>query len=245
MCYVTTTSTTKIMSLQTGNANSSLYGSGADIFKRGPWCSIEVVSNNSVITQFAGATSSAAGSIGYIPAPAVGQQNSYLRGDGLWAKPTLSYYSASGGNQNVAFNATNFNIPFSSLMANLGVIGVQKSGTNIDQFNSTTFSVAPGYAYKCVFSCHIHNPTSTQLGEFKFVFSTTTTLPIGSSTFPTQQFGASFSAQAVVGQQVALNGYITPVVTTYIGILYNRTVAGNDAGFYQNVLLTIDQIVAQ
>ena len=242
--YITTTATTTIALIVLVGGGNTVTGDAYG-FPNLPWATIEVVSNNNTITQFTGATSSAAGSIGYMPAPAVGQQNHYLRGDGIWAKPTLSYYSASGGNQNIAFNATNFNIPFSTSSSNLGVAGVQKSGTNIDQVSQTTFSLAPGYTYKCTFSCHIHNPTSVNLGEFKFVFSYTTTLPIGSSTYPGQQFGSSFSAQAVVGQQVALNGYVTPVVTTYIGILYNKTVAGNDAGFYQNVLLTIDQLVSQ
>lgn len=35
-----------------------------------------------------GATSSAAGTAGYVPAPASGQQGLYLRGDGTWATPT-------------------------------------------------------------------------------------------------------------------------------------------------------------
>ena len=51
-----------------------------------PWATIEVVSNNNTITQFTGATASAAGTIGYIPAPPAGAQSSYLRGDGTWQK---------------------------------------------------------------------------------------------------------------------------------------------------------------
>ena len=35
-----------------------------------------------------GATSSAAGQSGLVPAPAAGKQTSFLRGDGTWAVPT-------------------------------------------------------------------------------------------------------------------------------------------------------------
>ncbi|MBQ3434570.1 MAG: hypothetical protein IJG24_05960 [Selenomonadaceae bacterium] len=37
---------------------------------------------------FVGATSSKAGVIGYVPAPAAGKQTSFLRGDGTWVIPT-------------------------------------------------------------------------------------------------------------------------------------------------------------
>lgn len=40
-----------------------------------------------------GATSSAAGSSGLVPAPASGKQGQYLRGDGVWATPTNTTYS--------------------------------------------------------------------------------------------------------------------------------------------------------
>lgn len=41
---------------------------------------------------FGKATADAAGSAGYVPAPAKGQQGQYLRGDGTWATPTNTTY---------------------------------------------------------------------------------------------------------------------------------------------------------
>ena len=38
-----------------------------------------------------GATSGAAGTAGYVPAPAAGGQNKFLKGDGTWATPGISY----------------------------------------------------------------------------------------------------------------------------------------------------------
>ena len=56
------------------NANVGQYG----------WATIEVVSNNTAISQFTGATSIADGAIGYIPKPLTGQQNYVLTGAGSW-----------------------------------------------------------------------------------------------------------------------------------------------------------------
>ena len=44
-----------------------------------------------------GATSSAAGAIGGVPAPAAGAQGKYLRGDGTWQTPPNTTYSNMGG----------------------------------------------------------------------------------------------------------------------------------------------------
>lgn len=44
-------------------------------------------------SAFGKATTDAAGSAGYVPAPAKGQQGQYLRGDGTWATPTNTTYS--------------------------------------------------------------------------------------------------------------------------------------------------------
>lgn len=43
-----------------------------------------------------GATSSAAGKAGLVPAPAAGKQTSFLRGDGTWVVPTNTTYSVMG-----------------------------------------------------------------------------------------------------------------------------------------------------
>ena len=61
-----------------------------------------------------GATSSAAGAAGLVPAPAAGKQASYLRGDGTWAVPPgyvyTGYFICSSMNESNA-NVANLNAP--------------------------------------------------------------------------------------------------------------------------------------
>lgn len=78
-------------------------------------------------SAFGKATADAAGSAGYVPAPAKGQQGRYLRGDGTWATPTNTTYgdattSAHGlmtaadkaKLNGIASNANNYSHPTSS-----------------------------------------------------------------------------------------------------------------------------------
>ena len=57
--------------------------------------------------DFTGASSSAAGKHGLVPAPAQGNQNSFLRGDGTWATPTDTKYSL--GSFGITATATELN----------------------------------------------------------------------------------------------------------------------------------------
>lgn len=50
---------------------------------------------NTTYENMTAATSSAAGKSGLVPAPAAGKQGSFLRGDGTWATPTDTTYSAA------------------------------------------------------------------------------------------------------------------------------------------------------
>ena len=49
------------------------------------------------IVDMTGATASAAGAHGYVPAPAAGDQNKFLQGDGTWATPADEIYTAGNG----------------------------------------------------------------------------------------------------------------------------------------------------
>jgi len=52
-----------------------------------------IPSTNTTYSAMTGASSSAAGAAGLVPAPAAGKQSSFLRGDGTWAVPTDTKYT--------------------------------------------------------------------------------------------------------------------------------------------------------
>lgn len=55
--------------------------------------------------EMTGASSSAAGSAGLVPAPAAGKQVSFLRGDGAWAVPTNTTYNVATASTNGLMSA--------------------------------------------------------------------------------------------------------------------------------------------
>lgn len=50
---------------------------------------------NSRLVSMVGASSTSNGTMGLVPAPAINQENSFLRGDGVWASNTMSVVSAA------------------------------------------------------------------------------------------------------------------------------------------------------
>lgn len=71
-----------------------LDGSGK-MYVNVPW-----TDTNTTYSNMGGATSSAAGSAGLVPAPAAGKQTSFLRGDGTWVVPTNTTYGLASTTAN-------------------------------------------------------------------------------------------------------------------------------------------------
>ena len=53
------------------------------------WVCSSYNADNNTWTAFKGCTSSANGTAGYLPAPAKGNQDKFLKGDGTWGEPTV------------------------------------------------------------------------------------------------------------------------------------------------------------
>lgn len=64
------------------------------------------VFTDTTYTAFKGATASAAGGAGLVPAPAAGKNTSFLRGDGTWVIPEGTTYSVATQSQNGLMSAT-------------------------------------------------------------------------------------------------------------------------------------------
>lgn len=57
-------------------------------------------------TAMTGASASAAGKVGFVPAPAKGQQGVFLRGDGTWASPADTTYGPATSSANGLMSST-------------------------------------------------------------------------------------------------------------------------------------------
>ena len=58
-------------------------------------CKTVFAAINHTHSAMSGSSSSVAGKAGFVPAPAVGNQGQYLRGDGTWATPTNTTYDVA------------------------------------------------------------------------------------------------------------------------------------------------------
>lgn len=78
----------------TGHVSATTAVAKADITALG------IPSTNTTYSAMNGATASAAGAAGLVPAPAAGKQASFLRGDGTWVVPTNTTYSVATASAN-------------------------------------------------------------------------------------------------------------------------------------------------
>lgn len=119
-------------------------------------------SGDTTYADMTGATASAAGAHGLVPAPAAGKQASYLRGDGTWQVPTNTTYSAATTSaaglmsaadktklDGIASGANAYSLP----TASASVLGGVKVGSNLSISNGvlsgtadTTYTAGSGLA---------------------------------------------------------------------------------------------------
>lgn len=137
--------------------------------------------NNTTYSNMTGATSSAAGKAGLVPAPASGAQGKFLRGDGTWQTPTNTTYSVATASANglvPMFDAADGTIDSSSadwvLTNNNGSIGWYKLPANA--FNNTTYNAATTSANGLMTSDMVTKLNGIEAGANKY------SLPTASST---------------------------------------------------------------
>jgi hypothetical protein len=73
------------------NSIGTYFASGATylfVYDGTDFKAIHSYNSNTTYSNMTGATSSAAGKAGLVPAPAAGEEDEFLRGDGTWATPT-------------------------------------------------------------------------------------------------------------------------------------------------------------
>ena len=101
-----------------------------------------------IVKTFTGATSSAAGKKGLVPAPSAGQQTAYMRGDGSWAQPQNNATTTQNGYVLDAKMGKTLQDQITSLNDSLAltrnyVREVTLTGTNLNLSNATAFLHVP------------------------------------------------------------------------------------------------------
>ena len=77
----------------TGASNKGIYLDSNGYPKAMSYALDKSVPATAIFTNMTGASSSAAGSAGYVPAPSKGSQSLFLKGDGTWATPTNTVHA--------------------------------------------------------------------------------------------------------------------------------------------------------
>lgn len=132
-----------------------LDGSGK-MYVNVPW-----TDTNTTYSNMGAATASAAGKAGLVPAPAAGEQASFLRGDGTWVVPTnttyakantttlglvMIGYAENGKNYPVELDSSGkmyVNVPWTDTNTTYGVVGANGSTGLVK--NGSTVTSASGY----------------------------------------------------------------------------------------------------
>lgn len=155
-----------------------LDGSGK-MYVNVPW-----TDTNTTYSNMGGATSSAAGSAGLVPAPAAGKQASFLRGDGTWVVPTnttyakantttlglvMIGYAENGKNYPVELDGSGkmfVNVPWTDTNTTYGVVGANGSTGLVK--NGSTVTSASGYiACPIVSGVPYYKDTNTTYANMK------------------------------------------------------------------------------
>ena len=96
--------------------------------------------------QMAPATIDKDGNTGLVPAPLLGQNDSYLRGDGKWIRannaPTTAHYLHSVASAQITTSNPH--------VIQWPTSGNPIEGTAISQLNNTVFTILPGYTYRII-----------------------------------------------------------------------------------------------
>lgn len=101
------TDTNTTYSVVGANGSTGLVKNGSTVTNASGYTACPIVSGvpyykdtNTTYTNMKGAAASAAGAAGLVPAPAAGNQTSFLRGDGTWATPPNTTYAVANESTN-------------------------------------------------------------------------------------------------------------------------------------------------
>ena len=119
---------------------------------------------------FKGATTSAAGTAGYVPAPTAGAANRYFRSDGTWTVPpnTNTTYTLTKSGSTITLNGSDgseTSVTDSNTTYSLSSFGVTATATELNYMDGVTSNVQTQLNGKAA-SSHSHNTASTSAAGF-------------------------------------------------------------------------------
>ena len=160
---------------------------------------ITIAAKDTTYSSMTGATSSAAGTSGLVPAPASGKQSSYLRGDGTWAVPTNTDTKVTN-----TLNTT----------AKAYVTGTTSSSTNTGTqvFDTGVYlDTTPGMLTATTFKGALSGNASS---SSKLVSSSYTTISIATSDWSTNSSGGYVCTKTLSSAMAYTNFNIDVVLST-------------------------------
>lgn len=137
------------------NGSTGLVKNGSTVTSASGYTACPIVSGvpyykdtNTTYANMKAATASAAGAAGLVPAPAAGEQTSFLRGDGTWATPPNTTYAVANESTNglmaAADKKTMNRLIGVNTVTTLASLPISKRSITATLSAATTLSVASG-----------------------------------------------------------------------------------------------------
>ena len=171
---------------------------------------------NTTYSAFKGATATAAGGAGLVPAPASGQNTRYLRGDGTWQTPPNTTYNVATGEANGLMSAAD--------KAKLDGIA---SGAN--NYAHPTFTARNAGLYKITVNNqgHVSAATAVVKADITALGIPSTNTTYNNATTSTDGLMSSEDKTKLDGIATGANKYTHPSYTSRTSGLYKITVDGS------------------
>lgn len=165
-------------------------------------------------TPFKGATASAAGTAGYVPAPAAGDQDKYFKADGTFATPKDTTYSPATHSANGLMTAADKS-KLDGISAGANAYTLPTAGAALGGVKTTsTVTNASGYTpVPIINGVPYYKDTNTTYSD---VTQSSHGLMTAADKKKLDAFGAasSYATTTYVGQQIAAAGHITKTIVT-------------------------------
>ena len=168
---------------------------------------------NTTYSAFKGATASAAGGSGLVPAPAAGQNTRYLRGDGTWQTPPNTTYG-------VATDETN------GLMSAADKAKLDGIASGANNYAHPTFTARNAGLYKITVNNqgHVTAATAVVKGDITALGIPSTNTTYNNATTSTDGLMSSEDKTKLDGIATGANKYTHPSYTARTSGLYKITV---------------------